>query len=178
MRHEKGQSLIEVIVSATVGILVVTALTFATIFSLRNAQFAKTSAQATKLAQEGIEKLRASRNHADPIGGSFVIAEGVPVITSWQDPNLWAYRISSACPSKCYFKFGSSGFTYYGTGVGSSFDMPSGAEDVLGDGKFQRAVILSDDSLYATQKIATVIVRWSDFSGNHDSKLITILGKL
>lgn len=59
---ENGNSLLEVLVAATVGVLVVTALTFATIFSIRNARFAQNSAQATKLAQEGLEKVRTQRD--------------------------------------------------------------------------------------------------------------------
>jgi DNA-binding NarL/FixJ family response regulator len=41
-----------------VAIIVVGALTFATIASLRNAQFSQNQAQATKLAQEGLEKVK------------------------------------------------------------------------------------------------------------------------
>lgn len=183
-QFQRGQSLIEVIVAATVGILVVTALTFATIFSLRNAGFAKNSAQAIKLAQEGIERVRTGRDRGDPISGFFI---GSYIIDSWQDPNLWNYSISSSCGSNnCYFKFNGSNFQYFGTGN----DIPSNAEDPLGDGKFKRAVILSDDSSpvalpdgtitssYKVQKTATVLVRWTDATGSHDSNLSTILRKL
>lgn len=60
--NQEGNSLLEVLVASTVGVLVVTALTFATIFSIRNARFAQNSAQATKLAQEGLEKVRTQRD--------------------------------------------------------------------------------------------------------------------
>ena len=38
---EAGQTIVEVIVAVTVGVLVVSALTFTTLFSLRNAKFSQ-----------------------------------------------------------------------------------------------------------------------------------------
>lgn len=175
MRHEKGQSLIEVIVAATVGILVVTALTFATIFSLRNAGFSKASAQATKLAQEGIERVRTGRNRNAAIT-NFRIGENL--ITSWNgDANgsgaLWDAQINGSCIPNCYFKImDQSGVLNY---VGAAATIPPGAEPV--PPQFKRAVILSDDANYQNQKKVTVIVTWTDSSGAHESKLTTILGK-
>ncbi|MDD5416009.1 MAG: hypothetical protein PHE48_03350 [Candidatus Daviesbacteria bacterium] len=170
MGSEKGQSLIEVIVAATVGILVVSALTFATIFSLRNANFAKNSAQATKLAQEGIESVRTGRDRNVPIAGNFQI-NGFN-ITSW-DPDLWSNQISPNCTPNCYFNINSSGELQYLIGASS---IPSAAETI---DQFKRVVILSDDATsYTIQKTATVIVQWNDSTGSHDSKLTTILGKL
>lgn len=174
-----GQSLIEVIVAVTVGILVVTALTFATIFSLRNANFAKNSEQATKLAQEGIERVRSERDRGNSISGFSI---GNDLIDSWrQDSKLWSDQINGNCgdttlipPTYCYFRFNGLNFQYLGTGS----NIPSNAED-LGNGKFKRVVILSDDSSsYTTQKTATVIVRWTDAAGSHDSQLTTILRKI
>lgn len=184
--RQAGQSLIEVIVAAAVGILVVTALTFATIFSLRNASFAKNSAQATKLAQEGIERVRSGRDRNLSIGS-------LSPVTSWdgssstacsgfstiKSDSIWCYQINSTCVTalapNCYFKFNNSAFQYLGT----DSDIPSNPEDPLGNGKFKRVIILSDDSTsYTTQKTVTVIVQWKDFAGDHESKLTTILRKL
>ncbi len=180
MPHEKGQSLIEVIVAATVGILVVTALTFATIFSLRNASFAKTEAQATKLAQEGIERVRTGRDR------NGCIQNLSAAVQSWNDGNItcsgsgsiWGYQINSSCVTvpapNCYFTVTNAGVLI---SLGSGSIIPTLAESVPPN--FQRVVILSDNSSsYTAQKTVTVIVRWTDFAGSHESRLSTILRKL
>lgn len=180
MRHKNGQSLMEVIIAATVGILVVSALTFATIFSLRNASFSKASAQATKLAQEGIERVRTGRNRNAAINGLSV------EVTSWSgdasgEKALWDYQITGAlsCDNpttggKCYFNVNSDGQL---TQIGgfASLTLPPQAEPI--PPQFRRAVTLSDDANYQNQKKVTVIVTWTDSSGPHESKLTTILGK-
>lgn len=177
----KGQTLIEVMVVITVGLLIVGGLTFAIVSSLRNAQLAKNQAQGTKLAQEGVEKARLGRDRGDPITGGFTV--GGSAVDSWLDPDLWSGQISassgSPCPppQNCYFKLSATGLQFLGGGS----DIPAGSEDPLGDGRFKRAVILSDESAsasFSSQKKLTVIVRWSDFSGNHESKLVTYLRKL
>ncbi|MBI4036043.1 hypothetical protein HY383_03760 [Candidatus Daviesbacteria bacterium] len=171
--RETGQSLLEVVTASAVGILVVAALTYATIFSLRNATFAKNSAQATKLAQEGIEKVRSSRDRNSSISGSFTLNS--QTIDNWQDTDLWTNQISPNCTPNCYFKFSGSSFQF----STAANNIPNNAEDPLSDGKFKRVVILSDDSTtYTTQKTVTVIVQWTDFAGPHQSKLTTILRKL
>lgn len=189
MPSEKGQSLIEVIVTAAVGILVVSALVFATIFSLRNANFAKNSAQATKLAQEGIERVRTGRDR-----NSSIIISGVDTVDSWSSTGkpIWGYQIktSGGCEnitvvdSKCYFNVGSdgslsntaSGFAYVST---TSAPLPSDAESITSAGReFHRIVILSDDGSYQNQKMVTVLVTWTDFTGSHESRLTTILRKI
>lgn len=159
---------------AVVGVLVIGALVFATISSLRNSQFSKNQAQATKLAQEGLERLHSSRDQGDPIGGGFTI-DGFAV-DSWKDDDLWR-QVSNTCstPLNCYFKFNGISFQF----LTAAQDIPNNAEDPLGDGKFKRVIILSDDpSFYQDRKNVTVIVRWSDFSGNHDSRLSSILRRL
>ena len=190
LRGEKGESLTEVFIAATVGILVVTALTFATIFSLRNASFAKNSAQATKLAQEGIEKVRAGRDRNSNINIS-----GISTVDSWSGSKpIWGYQIkqSGGCDNplpagtggKCYFNINTDGSLTnnvdgYAFVPTFALPIPSSAEQILyGNLKFKRAVILSDDSSYSSQKTITVIVQWKDFAGDHDSKLTTILRKL
>lgn len=170
----QGQSLMEVIVAATVGILVVSALTFATIFSLRNANFAKNSSQATKLAQEGIERVRTGRDRNQCINGLGVSGETY----SWNGGNsscgnpvnpIWSYTISSSsCTPDCYFNVNSAGVLQ---NIGTTLSL---AESIAPN--FKRAVILSDDS--ADTKKVTVIVTWNDTTGPHESKLATILGKL
>lgn len=185
MDNDQGQSLIEVIVAATVGIMVVSALTFATIFSIRNASFAKNSAQATKLAQEGMERVRSGRDRNQSINSSGALG----AVTSWTgDTNgngaIWSYRINGNCgnttatpPTYCYFNINTSGRLQY---LAAASVMPSLAESI---GLFKRVVILSDDTDYQAQKTVTVIVTWTDFACGttpncHESKLTSVLRKL
>ena len=85
MHGEKGQSLIELVVSIAIAILVLSSLAFAIITSLRNAGFASSQAQATKLAQEGLERVRSIRDRSN-----------------FND--LWTQQLSCSDAS-CYFKF-------------------------------------------------------------------------
>lgn len=188
-RHQQGQSLMELVVVVAVIVIVVGALVFATIASLRNAQFAKNQAQATKLAQEGLEKVRTGRDRNDSISG-FTI--GTTPINSWQNPDMWSNQINGNCgdttlPTYCYFKFTStSGGAIQYIGVGSS--IPSLAETIPNT-QFKRVIILSDSSAdcdlttavvscYTVEKTVTVLVVWTDFSGEHESRLTTILRRL
>ncbi len=172
MRSEKGQSLLELVVSMAIAILVLSSLAFAIITSLRNAQFANRQIQSTKLAQDALEKVRSLRDRSGEIGGSFTL-EG-NLIDSWSDPDLWTNQISSSCTPNCYFKFSGPDFQYLGAGS----DIPNNAEDSLGNGIFKRVVILSDDEItYQTQKKITAVVKWDDAAGPHESRLTTILGK-
>ncbi len=160
MNHESGQSLVEVIVAATVGILVVSALTFATIFSLRNASFAKNSAQATKLAQEGIEKVRTIRDR----DGKISYTGGNISVSKFSD--LYDASLSFNCPSNCYFYFNAASMLAGGTNVNLEPILPG----------FQRQFLIEDEG--SGQKRITVVVQWTDFAGPHESRLTTILRKL
>lgn len=184
MPYEKGQSLIEVIIAATIGILVVAALTFATIFSLRNASFARNSVQATKLAQEGIERVRTGRDR-----NSSVTVSPPTLVRSWDGDGspgsaIWDYQITGIgkCddPSlgKCYFKVDSTGALTYIGYAAASFPVSFAEGIPTANPVFKRVVLLSDDSIYATRKTVTIVVQWTDLSGIHESKLTTILRKL
>ena len=63
--NSSGQSLLEVIVAFGVATLVLTSLVAAVVVAIRNTRFAKNQALATKLAQEGIEKVRVYRDQTD-----------------------------------------------------------------------------------------------------------------
>lgn len=157
MFNERGQTLMEVIVASTVGILVVAALTFAVIFSLRNANLAKNQAQATKLAQEGIERVRGLRDREGPVDYTKPDSTHTSVFS-----DLWP--ISFSCSANCYFYFDGS-------------ILRGGTSDISENlaPNFQRQVEIEDEA--PEQKRVTVVVRWSDFSGEHQSRLTSILGK-
>ena len=80
MKHMKGTTLIEVLVALAVASIVIAGVTIVSLTSLRNAQFARTSDQATKYAQEGMEVARAIRNADYPgfqsYGGTYCLGEG------------------------------------------------------------------------------------------------------
>ncbi len=154
----KGQTLLEVIVASAVGVLVVSALTFAVIFSLRNANLAKNQAQATKLAQAGIERMRGLRDRNGAV--DYIRADGSHTSNFSE---LWT--ISFSCPANCYFYFNASTLMG-GTSTNSEPIAPN----------FQRQFLIEDQA--AEQKRITAKVKWSDFAGDHESKLTTILGKL
>ena len=187
MSNENGQTLMELIVVILISVLVIVALVFGTIASLRNAQFAKNQAQATKLAQEGIERVRVGRDRNQPItisdtpvsswNGYGSLCTGT---TDIKTDSIWCYQINGNCgdstlasPTFCYFNVDNQGRL---TNLTAASFIPSRAEDIP---PFHRAIILSDDAVtFASLKTVTAVVRWTDFSGPHESRLTTILRKI
>lgn len=190
--NSDGQSLMELVVVIAVMVIVIGALVFATIASLRNAAFSQNQAQATKLAQEAIERVRLGRdrNAAINIAG--------PNVTSWNGSGgngaLWNYHISGDCETKsptkqeiegsCYFNILADG-SLQNTGFNSKI-MPVNAESIPAQNPvFKRAVIISDDlnddknfgnDDYISAKKVTAVVVWTDVSGQHESRLTSIFG--
>ncbi|MBI2601179.1 prepilin-type N-terminal cleavage/methylation domain-containing protein [Candidatus Daviesbacteria bacterium] len=164
---QSGQSLIELIIVIMLGVLIVGALTFATIASLRNSQLAKTQSQATKLAQEGLEAVRRIRDADKRVTYTYVPSSGTSTTTD-EFSDLW----SVPCPStgKCYFILSSSN-TVLQEGGSSSY------EDISGrfTRRFTRQVIIEDGKSTGVEKLVTVLVKWTDFAGEHESKVTTIL---
>lgn len=156
----KGQTLIEVIVVATVGVLVVGALTFATLFSLRNAKFSQNQNQATKLTQEGLEKIKSIRDRDQSGQVSYY---STPDDRKTKFSQLW--DLNFLCDNNCYFYLSSGVLT---GGTKDNF------ETVF---SFQRQFKIEDGTSANQEKKVTVLVRWSDATGNHESKLTTVLRK-
>lgn len=173
-RTEKGQTLLEVIVVLAVGIIVIGSLVFATITSLRNAQFSRNQAAATKLAQEGIEGVRNARDRNNRIVGLF------QQTVTWTDPGLWgATAITNACSPNCYFVLTSSGELDAIGSIPPSNPLPNcPLAECLDNNMFKRVVILADDAGSTNSKLVTVVVTWTDFAGPHESRLTTILRNL
>ncbi len=184
VNSENGQTLIELIVVVSVSVIVVGALVFATIASLRNAQFSKNQAQATKLAQEGLEIVRSSRDQNSEIVGACGFGytyfnwngdTSDPICSGVSCYSIWNCQIFNTCTQHLYFQLEPGALLV--NSCGSSVPV-NNYTDVYGDGKFYRAIIISDDSNYRSQKIVTAVVQWTDFSGTHQSKLTTVLGNL
>lgn len=137
MRSEKGQSLLELVVSMAIAILVLSSLVFAIITSLRNAQFANRQTQSTKLAQEALEKVRSLRDR----GGATDIF---------------------ACVDICYFKFtdgtfGITGATFF-EDIPPSFKRQIKVEDISASQKKITAVVKWDDAAGPHESRLTTIL--------------------
>lgn len=160
MSSNKGQTLIEVIVVITVGLLVVASLTFATLFSLRNAKFSQNQNQATKLAQEGLEKVKSIRDRNQLNQVSYYLT---PDDRKTKFNELW--DINFNCSSgNCYFYFNSGVLT--------------GENKFENVGSLQRQFKIEDGTPSNQEKKVTVTVKWSDATGDHESQLTTFLRKI
>lgn len=161
----KGQSLLELVIVIAVAIIVISALTSATISSLRNANFSKNQLQATKFAQEGLEKVRSIRER-----NGLVLANFGTATTKFSD--LWNIRLFDTClPPPCNVNF-------LLDPVFNSLKQDDTAFETL-TGDFQRSVKITDEpATYQTKKNITIIVSWIDVTGSHQSKLTTYLRKI
>lgn len=159
----KGQSLLELIIVMAVAIIVIGALTVVTISSLRNANLSKNQLQATKFAQEGIEKVRSIRDRDGTVTTNF----GVPTD---KFSELWGLQLYQVCtPQPCNFLLDS---------LNNTLTQNNTAFESLADG-FERHVKIADDNqTYQNRKTVTVLVNWVDFAGTHESHLRTILGRI
>lgn len=159
---EKGQTLLELVVVIAMGVIVVGALVFATIASLRNSQFSKNQTQATKLAQEGLEKVRGLRDRNQD--NTVLYNDGTSTTSKFSD--LWDTQFGCTGGTiNCYFVLNSSGNLIGGNAT--TFES-------LING-FTRQIKLEDGSNYAVEKKITTLVNWTDFSGTHSSTLSTLL---
>ena len=179
LHFSSGQTLIELIVVIAMTILVTGALTFATIASLRNADLAKNQAQATILAQEGLEQVRTVRDQNGVIDYDDRTTNPNHRHTIFSD--LWDLNFDcgnnqgggNQSSDNCYFNFLNNKLTGWPAVGIISFEPIHGG--IQQPGGFQRQIRIEDDS--ANSKKVTSIVQWKDFSGTHESRLTTILGK-
>lgn len=158
----KGQTLIEVLVALSIGILVIGALSIGMIVSIRNSQFSQSQLQATRYAQEGIDLVRNIRDR------NGAVTSTNPVLAKFTD--LWGYNFG---PSS---GLGFIGFFKLNQTIPSltRFDNSTSASETLG-GNFSRYIIIEDTSSYTTQKLITSKVSWTDSSGYHESNLQTLI---
>lgn len=167
-QREAGQTLVELLVVIAVGVMIISALVFATISSIRNAELAKNQTQATKWGQDGIERLLSLRDRNGAVSYSYENASGnLATISNFKQ--IWP--LSFACPpanTNCYFNLSSNS--------SGEVELRSSAETKYEEleGSFFRQVRLSKEANSEVLQ-ATVIVKWSDFAGDHESKLATIL---
>src|SRR3990167_8541004 len=60
---QKGQSILEIIITLSILALVLGGLVIVIVNSLKNSQFSKNQAQATKLAEEGLDAVRSMKSN-------------------------------------------------------------------------------------------------------------------
>lgn len=171
--NQNGQSLIEMVIVIAVGVLVASALVFATIASLRNSQFAKNQSIATKLAQEGLEAVRNIRDRNIEDECVYTRFVGGILVSTSRFSELYDIDFVLEPGEVGQMKFRDERLVTSGL-VTSGSDFQS-----IPDSIFSRQVqITNSNGLdYRKEKLVTVIVKWSDFSGEHQSKLSTILTK-
>lgn len=183
--NQFGQSLIEVLITLVVLMLMVVAFIAVVTNSLKNSQFAQKQVQATKYAQEAMDKVKTIRDlnnssmvsFQDPSGSSISSCQACTSVVKCSfltlfDCNLTGLNspctkplLQSSMPG-CYFKLATGGQL-----VEPVTDPMS--ED-LGDG-LSRTIFIQDGADYGTAKTVTVKVSWTDSSGSHESNLQTIL---
>lgn len=175
--NNKGQTLIELVVGLGLLAVTITILSVATITGLQNSQFSKNQAQATKLAQEGMEKVRSIRER------NYTVCGPSPV-KDWNS----IYSTAMACqpnPASCSYvlatlsdpiREGCTPSEFWLNNVNST--QPE--EIMTGGVSFNRLIIIKDYGTPSvlTQKEVTVTVSWTDLSGTHSSKLVTVMVEL
>ena len=165
--HSAGQSLMELVVGVSLITVVIGAVAVITTYGLRNSQFSKNQAQATKLAQEKLELVRAikSSNYGICLPG-----EQTSACSSWE--NVWSrsfgigeeYRISA---NGCTVSGVSSPYCLQYKGPNSTWDLGGGLSG---------EIIIKDE--VANQKRVISRIYWTDTSGVHSSDLVTVFSKL
>ncbi len=168
--NQRGQSLLEMVITIGVAVVIIVALTITTVKGLQSGQFAQNQVQAAKLAQEGLERMRSFRENDVPVrlGG---------VDYSWSasaSQTIWGVNFDpGACAgfggSNCYFQFlNCPGPSCYAQGIIASTE-----GEVIPGTIFRRKIMIEDYSV--DNKKITSIVTWSDTSGKHESKVVTVL---
>jgi Tfp pilus assembly protein PilV len=170
--NKKGQSLIDIVVSLGLLVVIITALSIATINGLRNSQFSRNQTQATKLAQDTMEKIRLIKNN-----NYGVCINNVTPCGTWND--LWNTtlgRVSTSCVD-CKFKLDTAGCTIVGASLRPLCLSESSAAVTI-SGIFSQEIFLEDEYVGQNklpgQLRATVQVSWTDTSGPHESVLSTL----
>lgn len=183
---QSGQALLEITIATGLTVIVVTAITITTIIGLRNSQFAQNQVQATKLAQEGIEQVKAIKNGNCGITVGNAPADDVRYY--WFSPSvpevsmpllIWSRSFIPATTDPAEagtdkpFNL-TTAVAYLDSGCSYTLENYTTSSELI-NGLFTRQVTLSYNNLTEDPMIVTVTVKWSDFSGEHQSDLVTYL---
>lgn len=163
----KGQSLIEIVIMAGVLIIAVSGIVVVTLNGLKNSQYSSSQVKATKLAQEGLSKVRNIKITNCPV-------EYLTTNYLWSKVNPTDLTIWSDFPASTdiTFKFVDPPSPACMQGLS-----PAGADTSLESSfnkQFKRVITMNKNS-DETEITVTSEVEWNDFSGVHTSKQVTII---
>lgn len=178
--QQKGQTLIELVVSIAIVLIIITGVTILTIQGIQNSQFSRNQVQATKLAQEGIEKMRTIRDNKFTVCGDSVGANVVKTNGLWStncgSGNACRYLISQTA-GLC----GTPGVATTTLWINYTASTTQTENITLSGVVFKRIVTVTDGQNLAgtfsptSVKDVTVTVTWTDSSGTHNSNVSTSL---
>lgn len=166
---QRGQTLLEVVVALAIGIVVVTGFVSLAVVSVRNSQFSTNKATATNLAEEGIEAMITIRdlNTTGAISGA--------ASNNWQ--GLVGSTLGGPCPSDPTQACPNNDFRLSDCTFNSipqhCITRPYSPETI--NTIFTRKVQITDSG--TNVKNITVVVWWTDSSGQHTSVLSRKLHK-
>ncbi len=158
--QQQGEGLIEVLITLAIAAVVIGAMATATIRGISNAQFSQTQVQATKLAQESLEKIRSIRDH------NGVVMNGT---TSYTFLNL--LQDATICSGGCYVKITPSSNGY-------ALTVLSGAQpQTTANADLSQIILVTTETVNGVNDVAVVVtVQWTDSIGTHQSQLETKYG--
>jgi len=165
---DKGQSLLEVTVLVGLALITVSGLVIVTVNGLKNSQYSQNQAQATKLAQEGMDEVKGivQRNCAVSNGGNYLWFNSQ---TGTGSDLVWNHNFGQTFQ---IVNYSTCDLVTPGLVLGTHDITPTATQI------FTRDILIADDSSCASPsdcKLVTVTVNWTDFSGQHQSRLVTVL---
>lgn len=158
MLKQKGQTLIEITIAAGLTIAVIAAIAITSITSLKNNDFARNQLQATRLSQEGLEKVRSIKNRN--------------LIVCLTDPTLKQFRWESLYSEPTFTS--KKEFTLQNPGCVLKQSLTPDLSPSP-NSQFTRHLYL--EKMNSNEIKLTSEVLWNDSSGTHRSELVTILTK-
>lgn len=182
LKDQKGQNILELVLGLGLIAVVSVAISVITVNSLQNTQFSKNQTQATKLAQEIIEKVRTVKNSNFGVCSQAQVAAGSSAVcTNWDQ--IWGdqfgtFETNCVSNQTCTYVLGGTCLTPVGSGSSQTnpFCVKHSATPLnLGNG-FTGQVFIEDEQ--SSQKRVTVQVNWTDTTGTHMSELVTVLSKI
>ena len=163
-----GESLLEITISIGIALIIASGLVISTVNGLRNSQFSKNQIQATKFAQEGVDRVKAIRDRNCPVivgGTSYLwfndavttqpLVWNVPASVISQDPLMPTNFQASLTTTTCELR-------------------QDTAAETITNSSFTRKILIFKNASTSSLQV-TVDVAWNDASGAHSSKLVTIL---
>lgn len=166
--NERGQSLLEIAVSLGLVALIITILTITTLNGLRNSQFAKNQVLASSYAQQGVELIKVMRQK-----DCVIKLTNTTQTYKWFDDNgdpllVWTSTDPAFSPTDQ-----NNNYFIANTSSTNCELVQNNLGELLEDGLFSRRTKL--EIVSAGVMRVTVIVNWTDFSGQHEAKNVSLV---